>query len=119
MSEFTVVYIQCFETVSFSDVLSCGTVAFALLSCLGNLVLLDALNSVIHYKTKGMWIPAHRTSHSKIMGINMELVPLCCYNSCPVLCARGHCHAKIGMGLPQNVATKLEAQNRLECHCML
>ena len=32
--------------------------------------------------TKSMWTPAHRTSHSKIMGINMELVPLlCCYNS--------------------------------------
>ena len=29
----------------------------------------------IHYMTKSMWTPAHRTSHSKIMGINMELVP--------------------------------------------
>ena len=25
--------------------------------------------------TKSMWTPARRTSHSKIMGINMELVP--------------------------------------------
>jgi hypothetical protein len=35
----------------------------------------------VHYMTKSMWTPAHRTSHFKIMGINMELVPLCCYNS--------------------------------------
>ena len=35
------------------------------------------------------------------------------------LCARGHCHAETGKGLPQTVATKLEAQNCLECHCML
>ena len=28
-------------------------------------------------------------------------------------------HAETGNGLPQTVATKLEAQNRLECHCML
>ena len=32
------------------------------------------------------------------------------------LCARGHCRAETGKGLPQTVATKLEAQNRLECH---
>ena len=32
-------------------------------------------SSDIHYMTKSMWTPAHRTSHSKIMGINMELVP--------------------------------------------
>ena len=31
----------------------------------------------------------------------------------------GHCHAETGKGLPQTVATKLEAQNRLECHCIL
>jgi hypothetical protein len=35
------------------------------------------------------------------------------------LCARGHCNVGTGKGLPQTVATKLEAQNRLECHCML
>ena len=29
----------------------------------------------IHYMTKSMWTPAARTSHSKIMGINMEFVP--------------------------------------------
>jgi hypothetical protein len=33
----------------------------------------------IHYMTKGMWTPARRTSHSKMMGINiyiyMKLVP--------------------------------------------
>jgi hypothetical protein len=28
-----------------------------------------------------MWYAARRTSHSKIMGIYMELVPLCCPNS--------------------------------------
>jgi hypothetical protein len=28
-----------------------------------------------HYMTKSMWTPAHRTSHSKIMGINIDLVP--------------------------------------------
>jgi hypothetical protein len=27
----------------------------------------------IHYMTKSVWTPAGRTSHSKIMGINMEL----------------------------------------------
>ena len=32
---------------------------------------------------------------------------------------RGHCHAETGMGRPQTVATKLEAQNFLECHCTL
>ena len=31
----------------------------------------------------------------------------------------GHCHDETGKGLSQTVATKLEAQNRLECHCML
>ena len=35
----------------------------------------------MHYMTKSMWTPAGQTSHSKIMGINMELFPLCCYNS--------------------------------------
>jgi hypothetical protein len=34
------------------------------------------------------------------------------------LCAHGHCHAETGKGPPQTVATKLEAQNRLECPCM-
>jgi hypothetical protein len=29
----------------------------------------------IHYMTKSMWTPVLRISHSKIMGINMELVP--------------------------------------------
>ena len=29
----------------------------------------------VHYMTKSMWTPARRTSCSKIMGINMELVP--------------------------------------------
>ena len=29
----------------------------------------------IHYMTKSMWTPAIRTSNSKIMDINMELVP--------------------------------------------
>ena len=130
--------------------------------------------------TISMWTHAHRTSHSKIMGIHLELVPPCCYKSlnssrkafhymlehccgdllpfsqknsphfnssqrCSLglksglcsgqsffhtdlnksfsiwtsLCAHGHCHSEKGMGLPQTVATKLEAQNRLECHCML
>ena len=32
-------------------------------------------NTDIHYMTKSMWTPARRTFHSKIMGINMELVP--------------------------------------------
>jgi hypothetical protein len=35
------------------------------------------------------------------------------------LCALGHCHAETGKGLPQTIATKLEARNRLESHCML
>ena len=35
----------------------------------------------IHYMTKSVWTPACRTSHSKIMGINMELVPPCCYKN--------------------------------------
>ena len=30
-----------------------------------------------------------------------------------------HSNAETGKGLPQTVATKLEAQNLLECHCML
>ena len=29
----------------------------------------------IHYMTESMWTPVCRTSQSKIMGINMELVP--------------------------------------------
>ena len=38
--------------------------------------------AMIHYVNKSMRIPARRKSHSKIMGINMKLVPpLCCYNS--------------------------------------
>jgi hypothetical protein len=28
----------------------------------------------LHYMTKSMWAPACRTSHSKIMGINMDLL---------------------------------------------
>jgi hypothetical protein len=32
---------------------------------------------------------------------------------------KGHCHAETGKGLPQTVATKLGAQNRLECYCIL
>jgi hypothetical protein len=35
------------------------------------------------------------------------------------LYAWGYCHAETAKGLPQTVATKLEAQNCLECHCML
>ena len=35
----------------------------------------------------------------------------------PALCTGGHCHAETGKGLPQTVATKLEAQNHLEGHC--
>ena len=31
-----------------------------------------------------------------------------------LLCARGHCHAETGKGLPQTVATMLRAQRRLE-----
>ena len=31
----------------------------------------------------------------------------------------GNCHAETGKGLPQTVSTKLEAENHLECHCML
>jgi hypothetical protein len=37
----------------------------------------------------------------------------------PRLCAQGHCNAETGKGLPHPVATKLEAQNHLECYCML
>ena len=29
----------------------------------------------VHYMARSMWTPVLRTSHSKIMGINMELVP--------------------------------------------
>jgi hypothetical protein len=72
-----------------------------------------------------MWTPACRTSNSKIMGINMEMVPPSLFhtdldNFCMdlTLCP-GAFHAKIGKGLPQTVATKLESQNRLECNCML
>jgi hypothetical protein len=28
----------------------------------------------LHYMIKSMWTPAHRTSHSEIMGINVEFV---------------------------------------------
>ena len=35
------------------------------------------------------------------------------------LCAGGHSHVETGKGLLENVATKLEAQNRLDCNCML
>jgi hypothetical protein len=35
------------------------------------------------------------------------------------LCARRHCHVETAKGLPQTVATKLEAQNCLECHSVL
>lgn len=42
-------WITLFETVTAYDVLPCGTVAFALVSCFGNLVLLHALNFVISY----------------------------------------------------------------------
>jgi hypothetical protein len=31
--------------------------------------------TLLHYMTNSMWTPARWTSHSKIMGINMELVP--------------------------------------------
>jgi hypothetical protein len=30
----------------------------------------------VHYITKSMWTPSRRTSHYKIMGIDMELIPL-------------------------------------------
>ena len=146
--------------------------------------------------SKSMWTPARQTSHSKLIGIHMELFPpfaaitaatllgrlytRCwniaagtCFHSvtralmwsgtdvgrlgmacsrrsnssqwCSMglrsgLCASqsssstpistnhfcmdlalctGSCHAETGKGLPQNVATKLEAENRLECNCML
>uniref|UniRef100_A0A674BLS9 Tr-type G domain-containing protein n=1 Tax=Salmo trutta TaxID=8032 RepID=A0A674BLS9_SALTR len=35
------------------------------------------------------------------------------------LSAQGYCQAETGKSLPQTFATKLEAQTRLECHCML
>ena len=35
------------------------------------------------------------------------------------LCSQGHCHDETGKGLPQTIATMLEAQNHLVCHCML
>ena len=87
-----------------------------------------------------------KTSHSKVMGINMELDPLCsssllgrhsmtrCFNIAEGICfhsatralvrlgmhcAQGPCHAETGNGQPQTVATKLEAQNHIELHCML
>uniref|UniRef100_A0A0E9SHC0 Uncharacterized protein n=1 Tax=Anguilla anguilla TaxID=7936 RepID=A0A0E9SHC0_ANGAN len=34
------------------------------------------------------------------------------------LCVRGLCHAETGKGPFQIVATKLEAQNHLECQCI-
>ena len=37
----------------------------------------------------------------------------------PRFVQQGPCHAETGKGLPQTVATKLETQNHLECHCML
>jgi hypothetical protein len=30
----------------------------------------------VHYIAKSRWTPARQTSHSKILAINMELVPL-------------------------------------------
>jgi hypothetical protein len=36
-----------------------------------------------------------------------------------LLCAQGHCHTETAKGLPQTFAIMLEAQNHLECHCML
>ena len=35
------------------------------------------------------------------------------------VCAQVNCHAETGKGLPQTVATKLKAQNHLECNCIL
>jgi hypothetical protein len=35
----------------------------------------NILIQYLHYMTKSMWTPARRPSHSKIMGINMELFP--------------------------------------------
>jgi hypothetical protein len=37
-------------------------------------LVLNAGKNQVHYMTKSMWTPARRTSHCKIMGINMELV---------------------------------------------
>lgn len=33
-------------------------------------------DEIIHYMTKSMWTFACRTSHAKVMGINMELLPV-------------------------------------------
>jgi hypothetical protein len=38
----------------------------------------------IRYMTKRLWTPAHRRSHSKMMGINMELVPPLLLQQSPV-----------------------------------
>jgi hypothetical protein len=35
------------------------------------------------------------------------------------LCGWGHCHNETGKVLQHTFATRLETQNRLECHCML
>jgi hypothetical protein len=67
-------------------------------------------------------------SHRCPMGLRLGLCADQSSSSTPIsanhfcmdlaLCT-GHCHAETGKGLPQTVATKLEAQNRLECDCML
>ena len=44
-------------------------------SCILNQRLCDTTKHHIHYMAKSLWTPARPTSHSKIMGINMELVP--------------------------------------------
>jgi hypothetical protein len=36
----------------------------------------NAMIVSLHYRIKSMWAPAHQISHSRIVGINMELVPL-------------------------------------------
>jgi hypothetical protein len=36
---------------------------------------LGSYQQYLHYMTRSMWTPARRTSHFKIMGINMKLVP--------------------------------------------
>ena len=150
---------------------------------------------MVHYMTKSMWTHAClKHLIPKIMGINMELVPLCfcnslhstlgrfsircwniaagtCFHSAKralirsgndvvrlglarsqrsnssqrhlirlrselcggqsssstvllinhwtSLCSQGKCHAETGKGLPQTVATKLEARNCIECHFTL
>jgi hypothetical protein len=40
----------------------------------------------VHYMTKSMWTPARQTSHSKIMGINVELVPTLLPIEPPLFC---------------------------------